>query len=231
MIGPMSPFDGEAGLHLIREALEGVIEPTSASVVLFDALEVGGSERLPDGLDELLDFVRGPLRRVTEERIGVAAAEEVLGRIESTFERIAKGYPTSRDGMGVTLELPVGGGPVKVLVVSRSSGLAVRLRASLGGLHIQVANSSTPGVARQKAAALQPDVVVVDAVNPIDDLDAILDVLVDLGDTVTRVLWGDEQAAGSRLKRRAVNRKTPLTTVERREGVEPMLDLIRSRQG
>src|SRR5262245_11434020 len=128
----MFPFDGVAGLHLIREALEGVIEPSTASSVVFEALEMRGSETLPDGLEELRAFVRGPLRKITEQRVGAAVAEEVIEQIERTFGRIEKGHPTRQDTMGATLELPIGGGPVKVLVVSRSSGLAVRLRAGLG---------------------------------------------------------------------------------------------------
>jgi hypothetical protein len=227
----MSPFDGEAGMYLIREALEGVIEPSTASGIVFEALEAAGANDLPDGLPALLAFVRGPLATVLGKRVGGAIADEVTERIEQTFERIDAGYPTSRSDMGSTLELPIGGGPVKVLVVSRSSGLAVRLRAVLGGFTTQIANAATPSAAREKAAGLVPDLVIVDAAEPIDEIDALLDVLVDLGGTTTRVLWGEEQPAGARLKRAAANRKTPLTTVDRREGVETLLDLIRSRQG
>jgi hypothetical protein len=225
----MGLLDGEAGLHLVREALEGVIEPTTASVVLFDALELGGAETLPGSPEELLAFVRGPLCRVVEVRIGAHEATDVVQRIETTIERITHGMPV-RDMAGTTLELPIGSGPVRVLVLSRSSSLAIRLRAALGGLMIAVKNAANEAEARSVERGLDPQIVIVDAMEPWADTDPIVPFLETCPGTTTRILWGEEQSVGRLIARKAAAKKTPLTTVERREGVEPLLDLVRSRQ-
>ncbi len=228
--GPMGLVDGEAGLHLVREALEGMIEPTAASAALFEALEAQGSDDLPGSGTELLDFVRGPLRTVVERRIGTAGADEIVQHMESTVERVEKGLPLRSGGAATTLEINIGTGPVRVLSLSTSTSLAVRLRAALGGMQVHVVSASNVEQAEAKGAKLDPDVVVVDATAPItDDADALMAFLGKVKNTSTSVIWGEELSFGRTLKHEAVQRRVNLTTVERAEGVDLLLDLIRSR--
>jgi hypothetical protein len=225
----MGLLDGEAGLHLVREALEGVIEPTAASAALFDALEVQGSERLPANAEELIAFVQGPLHIVVGRRLGTTGADEIVQRIEQTIKRVVKGLPLRHGGAATTLEIMVGTGPVRVLVLSRRSTLAVRLRAALGGMQVQVTSADGESSARDAVEAHDPEIVVIDALSPIGDADSVMEFLAHLPATTTSVLWGEEQSFGRDLKHRAVPRRQKLTTVERSEGVNPLLDLIRSR--
>jgi hypothetical protein len=227
----MGLVDGEAGLHLVREALEGMIEPTAASAALFEALERQGADELPGSSAELLDFVRGPLRAVVERRIGNTGADEIVERVERTVQRVESGLPLRNGGAATTLEINVGTGPVRVLSLSKSTSLAVRLRAALGGLQVHVVSASDLARAATTGAKHDPDVVVIDATAPItDDADGVMTLLSKLKPTSTSVLWGEELAFGRTLKHEAVQRRLKLTTVERSEGVDLLLDLIRSRQ-
>ncbi len=225
----MGLVDGEAGLHLVREALEGVIEPTAASAALFEALERQGTDELPGSSTELLDFVRGPLHTVVARRIGVVGADELVERMERTVERVESGLPL-RAGGANTLEIMIGTGPVRVLSVSTSTALAVRLRAALGGMQVHVVSASGLAEAEVESAKLDPDVVVIDATAPVtDDGEGVMRFLSKLKPTTTSVLWGEELSFGRTLEHEAVQRKVKLTTVERAEGVDLLLDLIRSR--
>ena len=112
---------------------------------------------------------------------------------------------------------------------STRSSIAVRLRAALGGIQIQVVSAADVPTAQTAATKENPEVIVIDALAPISDPDAVMDFLAALPQTTTSVLWGEEQPFGRDLKHQAVQRRLKLTTVERSEGVDPVLDLIRSR--
>jgi hypothetical protein len=226
----MGLVDGEAGLHLVREALEGIIEPTAASAALFEALERQGADDLPGSAAELMDFVRGPLYAVVERRIGTTGADEIVDRMDRTVKRVESGMPLRGGGAATTLEINVGTGPVRVLSLSKSTSLAVRLRAALGGLQVHVVSASDLSEAETKGAKHDPDVVVIDATAAItDDAEGVMTFLSRLKPTSTSVLWGEELSFGRTLKHEAVQRRVKLTTVERSEGVDLLLDLIRSR--
>ncbi|RLB46303.1 MAG: hypothetical protein DRJ42_27975 [Deltaproteobacteria bacterium] len=228
-IPTMGLLEGESGLLLVREVLESAIESTTASAVLFDALEVDPSEHLPRSVDELFAFVRGPLRLVVGRRMKDGDPDQVIADIEAAIQSTLEGRPPRSLAGGATLEIHVGTGPVRVLVLSKSSGVAIRLRASLGGLQINVANAATPEEAAEVAGALDPEVVVIDALAPVGGVDEILDYVQTLPATTTTLLWGEEQPIGRQIELRAVERRVNLTTVERAEGVDPVLDVIRSR--
>jgi len=142
---------------------------------------------------------------------------------------VIQGLPLRQSGAATTLEINVGTGPVRVLVLSRSASIAVRLRAALGGLQVHVSSASDATSAREVGAKYDPEVVVIDALAPIADADTVMLFVEALPPTSTSVLWGEEQAFGRQMKHEAVQRRVKLTTVERSEGVEPVLDLIRSR--
>jgi hypothetical protein len=222
-------LEGEAGLHLIREAIEGVVAPKMAAAILFDALELEGSDSLPSSKDALLAFVLGSLRAVVIRRLGTAEASEVVQRIKKTVETVSEAGDGGRVSSVATLEIEVGTGPVRVLVLSKTTSMAVRLRAALGGFQIQVASASDTGAARTVGKRLDPEIIVIDADAPISDADGVMLFIETLPMTSTSVLWGEDQTFGRTLKHEAVQRRVKLTTVDRSEGVDPVLDLIRSR--
>lgn len=225
----MGLLEGESGLLLVREVLESAIESGTASAALFDALEVDANEHLPRSVEELIAFVRGPLRIVVGRRAPGSDPDRVIADIEAAIQSTLEGRPR-RGAAGATLEIHVGTGPVRVLVLSQSSSIAVRLRASLGGLTIRVASAATTAEAAEVTASLRPEVIVIDALHPVGEVDAVLDFVQTLPATSTTMLWGEEQPIGRQLELRAVERRLNLTTVERSEGVDPLLDVIRSRQ-
>ncbi|MBW2463996.1 MAG: hypothetical protein JRH11_20275 [Deltaproteobacteria bacterium] len=225
----MGLLDGESGLLLVREVLEEAIESTTASALLFDALEVDANEHLPRSVDELFAFVRGPLRIVVGRRLHDGDPAQVIADIEDAIQAAVEGRLRPTVEGRPTLEIFVGTGPVRVLVLSKSSGVAIRLRASLGGLQINVANAATPKEAAALTEDLDPVVVIIDALAPVGGVDEVLDYVQTLPATTTTLLWGEEQPIGRQIELRAVERGVNLTTVERSEGVQPVLDVIRSR--
>jgi len=221
-------IDGETGMYLIREALEGLIEPRVASSVIFEALELGGVEQLPSDGDELLGFIRGPLQRATADRVGESTAGDVVDRLSEVLERALKRPDAAAQSR--TVEVPAGAGPVRVLVMGRGTSLAVRLRASLGGDRVAVGAATALPAAEHLIANLNPELVVLDAVDPIQStVDEVSGLLARLPPACTRLIWGREQAWADRMAEALDSAGSSFTPVDRREGVDPLLDLIRSR--
>lgn len=221
-------IDGETGMYLIREALEGLIEPRVASSVIFEALERGGIDALPSDGERLLDFIRGPLRSTTAERVGSSSADDVVERLADVL-RTALSAPEAATGAR-TVEVLPGAGPVRVLVMGRGSSLAVRLRAALGGDRVAVGAATALPAAEHMATNLRPELVILDAVDPLQDpVEAIVAMLRSLPSGTTRLVWGGEQPWAGRVSSALDAASISYTPVDRREGVDPLLDLIRSR--
>ena len=215
-------------MYLIREALEGLLEPRVASHVLFEALERGGIESLPSDASLLIGFVEGPLRAATAERAGEATAADIVERLTSVLQKAV--VMDAAPDVSRTVEVPLGAGPVRVMVMGRGSSLAVRLRAALGGDRVAIGASTATPAAEHMVGTLRPEIIILDAVDPIQD--AVEDVAAFLARVpakTTRLVWGREQPWASRLADALDQATVPYTPVDRRDGVEPLLDLIRSR--
>jgi hypothetical protein len=212
--------DGETGMYLIREALEGLLEPRIASHVIFEALERGGIESLPSDASLLIGFVEGPLRAATADRAGEATAADVVERLTSVLMK----------AVALDVEVPVGAGPVRVMVMGRGSSLAVRLRAALGGDRVAIGASTATPAAEHMLNTLRPEIIILDAVDPIQDpVEEVAGFLARTPAKTTRLVWGREQPWASRLEAALDQATIPYTPVDRRDGVEPLLDLIRAR--
>lgn len=221
-------IDGETGMYLIREALEGLIEPRVASSVIFEALELGGVEQLPSDGDDLLGFIQGPLQTATANRVGESTAGDVVDRLTEVLERALRRPDAA--GQSRTVEVPAGAGPVRVLVMGRGTSLAVRLRASLGGDRVAVGAATALPAAEHLIANLNPELVVVDAADPIQSpVEEVAALLARLPPPCIRLVWGREQAWADRMAEALEAANSSFTPVDRREGVDPLLDLIRSR--
>jgi hypothetical protein len=224
-------IDGETGMYLIREALEGLIEPRVASSVIFDALERGGIDALPSEAAKLIGFIEGPLRAATTDRVGSSTADDVVERLTGLL-RTAMATPAGASGPGDvrTVEVPVGAGPVRVMVLGRGSALAVRLRAALGGDRVAVGASTAVPAAEHMATTLRPEIIVLDAVDPVQDpVDSVAEMLARVPGKGTHLVWGREQPWASKISHALDERGIPFTPIDRLEGVDPLLDLIRSR--
>lgn len=222
---------GELGMRLIREGLEAVIEPEVASAVVFDALEWENAADLPGTHEELLQFLRGSVKKAAAVRLADDAVQQAVARAEEllkqTFANV--GTPTSNAG-ATTVRLPMIEGPVRVILLSKSASLGVRLRAALGGERIRLQVCGTVEQLARMKERMQPDVFIMSA----DGIDGAapgpLQVFVnDLPKTTTSVVWGSEVPALSKVINALEQSKRPILVMDRRAGVDPLLDVIRSR--
>ncbi|MDQ3033863.1 MAG: hypothetical protein M3Y87_15710 [Myxococcota bacterium] len=228
----MNPVRPE--LRLVRESLEAVVSPAIVSTVIFEALdEIGG--QLPDGGEAVRAFADGSLRRVLVGRLGDdahAIIDDIVAMLSTIApSRAVAASPPRRSDADATREVFIGAGPVIVLVVASTPEFGERLLAALGP--DRVAPLPTPSIERMDEQTLMaaPPVVLVDAASfaPIEP-ERLAASLAALPATTVRAIWGADLPYGAALLRALVERGAPATPLDRREGIEPLLDLIRSRR-
>jgi hypothetical protein len=218
-----------SGMQLVRQVMEQELEPRAASAIIFEALAADRANELPSDSVALRRFVEGPLRQAAAQRLGQAASNRLVGQIVQSF---AGARLAPSDANSNTLEVAVGAGPVVVLVLSRSASLAIALRAALGGDRLGVRTVSDAASVARIAPKLRPEITVVDATEPVeDDHEAIVEGLRSLPTTCTCLVWGSRERWGSRMTAALERRQIRFTPVDRVEGVDPLLDLVRSRFG
>jgi hypothetical protein len=215
-------------VHVIREALECVLAPEVAAAVFFESLN--GPDGVPETKDEVGLMVRGPLYASLVERVGPDEANAVVQRILLTLEPMqSAGAPRKSREDDATRAVPTHNHPVKVRVVASGAGFATRLRYVLGPTRIEVEATVDPSalVGEAQAAAM----VIVDATDfPPQDPQAIVRALDALPATTTRVLWASELPFGQRCREAFFDASKDVVALSRAEGIEPLLDLIRSRR-
>jgi hypothetical protein len=225
----VSRFNAELGLYLVREELSSVVEDNVAGSLLFGALELGRLDDLPADAEALVEFVRGPLRDVTSRRIGEARAHQVCERIarilEKGMDRKFGDAATRR-----TAKLELGSGPLTVLVISRGP-LAVWLRVALAPDFVDVRSLAGLSTSKGLLERLTPALVIVDAGEALHEEPGA--VAAWLGGLLpeARVLWGTDSPWATDLCATLDRKGVEYVPVDRREGVEPLLDLVRSRKG
>lgn len=224
-------------LRLVRESLEAVVAPTIVSSVIFEALEHTGGQ-LPGGPGAVRDLVDGALRDALARRLGGdahALIDDVVALLDALTSRSAARAPTapppSRPDREVTLEVMLDERPVLVLVVAGSTDLATRLQAALGSARVTAIPTSVLAKLREQIKIGAPQLVLIDAADfaAIEPDELALE-LAKLPSTAVRAIWGADLPYGAALLRGLVERGAPATPFDRREGIDPMLDLIRSRR-
>lgn len=83
-------------VHVVREVLEGALPPQVATALMFTALRSLPS--VPESRDAVLRMCRGPLSEALDKRVGDAARQVVVQRIEQVLST------GSRQGTEVPLE-------------------------------------------------------------------------------------------------------------------------------
>jgi hypothetical protein len=227
-------------LRLVREKLESLLAPELASSILFDALaEVGGAP--PASGEATLALVEGPLARVLGRRVRKAEADVIVRELVDTL-RVIVGpaltpvQPMTREKvreLEITLEIQIGRGAVGVLVLSSKPDLAMRLEAALGPGRISTRTLATGAMLEsQLRAAELPPIVLVDAVEfaPVEPVE-LAAVLKRSRKGTIHAIWGADLAYGSMVLGELLARRVPATPLDRREGIEPFLDLVKSRRG
>ncbi|NOY91191.1 MAG: hypothetical protein GXP55_08260 [Deltaproteobacteria bacterium] len=220
-------------MAVIRESLEGMLAPEVASKVIFEALEPFGGD-LPSG-EGLARFVGTELKQSLTSRAGHEVAEDVTSRILKVLGLLIPGKanadadpPWQRQ----TAEVSLVSGSVRVAVVSATSGMDRRLLAAMGELVMPMGVRRVSRLA-VVATDLHPQIVLIDGADPPPDRAAdLLGPLRLLSDEALVVVFGSgepwAQQAVQTVEAMGVG-APKLVELDRREGVDPLLDLIRSR--
>lgn len=224
-------------LRLVRESLEAVLAPTAVSSVLFEALETLGGKP-PADADGFRLFVDVPLRGALGRRLG-ADVDSIVDGVLATLDAMTTAPPPragrrapSRRELDVTREVFLDDRPVTVAVVSSSDEFAVRLQAALGGARVKAVPVPTLTKLGEVTYVATPAIVLVDAADfAAIEPEQLAGALEKLPETTVRAIWGADLPFGASVLRELVARSSPATPFDRREGIEPLLDLVRSRRG
>ena len=216
-----------AELRLVRESLEAVVAPAIVSAVIFEAMAASDGAQDPDAIVAL---VGGPLRQALRARVGDDADPTIDGILAMLASIPGAPRRASREA-DITREVVLDARPVVVFVVSSAATFAMQLQASLGAARITAVPVPSLDVLTRQAKLGAPHVVLIDAaefaaIEP-DQLAAALE---QLSATTVRAIWGADLPFGGAVLRALVARRAPATPFDRREGIDPLLDLIRSRR-
>jgi hypothetical protein len=215
----------DAKMRIVRECLEGVMEPRTATAAILDAMgELGqwGELAEPERFD---GFIVGPLRLAVSARLGSLAAADVTDRIEAMLAIVrSREAPPTR-------EVPFADGPVRVLLLGGTTKLGVTLRNAIGGAGIALGHAANLAAARTMVARLEPELVVIDAADPPQaNVADLLLLLTELPRETGIVVFGSEQPWGARVLRTRMPSEPRLVPFDRSSGVAPLVDLVRSRR-
>lgn len=216
-------------IRLIRETLEGVMHPSTASTVFFEAITASGGA-LPEGPTEALRVVQGPLHDALVTRLGEDEAESVTEGLAQMLGAAGGATGARNRSEEITQNLELSSDAMPVFVLSSSDQLAEQLRAVVGPHLMSSLVVGDAELLRERLSQVPPGFVLIDgsqfpAIEPAD-LAAILKKLPAL---VVKALWGADLPYGQSVLAEAQRAGLGLTPFDRREGIEPLIDVIRSR--
>ncbi len=222
-------------LRLVREKLESVLAPAIAQSALFEALaEAGG--RPPTSHDAVVALIDGPLRRALTRRLTADDLDPLLSEIVLAVGRVFASNPVPQKGrfreLEITFQITRGKGAVAVLVFSGSDELSARLEVALGADRVAPRTCTSRAEIEALLEGNAPPILLVDAVEfpPIEPVE-LAELLATAPRGTVRAIWGADLGYGSVVLGELVDRNVTATPLDRREGIDPLLDLIRSRAG
>jgi hypothetical protein len=223
-------------IRLLHEVLEGAMTRPVAARLVFEAL---GDCRVPESIDDLLAFAQGPLAIRLVAYLGATPAEEMTTRLVRLLER------RKRTGSFSDLEITLApddetaptravavavDDPVPVMVVGGTYELSLLLDVVLGDDFASVTPCRDAAEIRRLTFAELPFVVVVDGESPPDDPIGVAGALADMPASVVRVIWAADAPAAAPVARALVARGGYAVQVSRSDGIDPLLDLLKSRR-
>ncbi len=226
-------------VQLVRETLEGIVEPSVATSVLFESLSRWG-RGVPKGPEQVLELVQGPLLELLERRIGpeagpalatlVAQLQAIASPTDELEVEIDLDEPEEEPDGAMTAQMQAVTVPVIVLVVAGYHEFAQRLTVSIGRERVHTITIGDVEELRRTVFSANPQIVVVDAAQPAAIRPAELArALKGLPDRVISFVWGEETSYGRELRVRAQQLDAATLYLDRHEGIEPLLDLVLSR--
>jgi hypothetical protein len=198
---------------------------------------------VPQNLDEVAEFVDGPLREELAANADPDVVDEVVERISGIFEKHRAGgaaYEIDVDleieemstGEGTdTATMPVAErDPVRVLVASSGDEIADRLLASLGRRRVAPTVVADEPALRKQVFAMEPLLVLVDCdAPPRSDATEIARALAGLPRNTLPIVWAVDAPYGRVLAVALASRSVEAVRIPKRDGIEPLLDLVASR--
>lgn len=220
-------------LRLVREKLESVLAPALAQSALFEALAMAGG-RPPTSRDAVIALIDGPLRKALARRVDEDDLEHLLAEIVEAVERVFAASPAPQKGrfreLEITLQITRGKGAVAVLVFSGSDDLAARLEVALGPDRVAARTCTSRAEIESLLRGNVPPILLVDAVEfpPVEPVE-LAELLAGAPRGTVRAIWGADLGYGGVVLGELVDRHVPAMPLDRREGIDPLLDLVRSR--
>jgi len=216
-------------MRIVRDILEEDLGPSEAAKLLFAALDEPDAEMEAD----TMLFVRGPMKRILEKRIGTADAVHLVERMESSLDPMG-GVTIDESAFddSTVMTRALGGGtsgPLKVLVLARSSKLVKMLEVALGPEKIGAAAARDADALSRLAGVLTPDVVIVDGQSAADVPPPELAEALSKNPSGLILIWCADQPAGSAVKNALESRAMQFVAIPRSAGVDPLIDYLRAR--
>lgn len=225
-------------VQLVRESLEGILEPTVATAVLFDALSRWG-KGVPSSVGDVLELVRGPLTALLHARLGPEASRTTLAALEEQLLQIEAlegdleveiDFDDEDDDAAMTVQMVAVAHPVSVLVVADGGDFGARLTAAIGAERVYAHVANDVAALRHAVFSASPLIVVIDCAHPIGETAATIGQAIRrLPDAMLSVIWGEETPLGQGLRAEVGDLKTACLFLDSQGGIEPLHDLILSR--
>lgn len=230
-------IEEEVPTRVLRRSLEEAMEVHAASTVLFEALGASGAN-VPQTRDDVLTLVRGPLRQVLTRRLDAERAEAIVAHIvsrlcpdPSTLEMPLDELAAETRREDSTSSFTTAHEVVSVMVVAASLGFAQRINVAFGTGRVAPWVVSTELELADGLEGTPPPIVIVDASDiPAIPQRALMQKLTALPSTTACVVWGRELPYGRSLAQAAEASGRAWITLEKKEGIAPLLDLVRSRR-
>ncbi len=184
----------------------------------------------------ILALVDGPLQTQLTERIGADMAESVLDQLRAMLAAIGptggrrpRKRPSRHDEPTRSLELSSETLPVYVLSGSRA--FCEKLGAALGPHVMTPVLSSDAATLAERLDQVPPAFVLVDGSDfPAIEPNELCAKLAELPEELVKAIWGADLPYGMSVLAAAQSTGIHFTPFDRREGVEPLMDMIRSRR-
>lgn len=230
---------------MVREALEGVVSPTMATTLLFEALEASG-QAPPRTIEEMRAFASGPLDRAVRQRMRDDDASQIREQVDALFARALARAPRTpsveveldveldeedeADGTE-TAQMTTVARPVPVVVLTSREEFADRLVLCLGHDRVKTIAVSDEAALSKAVFAYDALVVVLDGASPTSaDGAVVAAALRRLPNGATTIVWGSEAEGGVKLANALQRAGAACVPLGRSDGIEPLLDLILSRR-
>jgi hypothetical protein len=229
----------EQPTRVLRRLLEEALGARVASAVLFEAVSAAG-QQVPQSTDEVLAVVRGPLREVLTQRYNAAMSGQLVRRVEgelAPYEELMTEEVELEELVAETRQdestksVKTEDRAVPVVIVAAGYGFEHRLAVALGENRVAPLTVRSHEGLRAALAQQVPPIFVVDATDfPAIDPNRLMATAEMLPSTTACVMWGADLPYGRNLARTIQRQARVWTLLELREGIEPLLDLVRSRR-